>query len=251
MSRNVGANYCLGCGAQFRNLSVHQQRSATHSPCHQAYIRFLDSLRESDHSNSPTHSHGSPSLSEGPEIPPDNMLLDDEYHYSDNNDHNPSEPDSSDSEPESDEDLGNYNDDEPAWEPERPVAHNAEIPEADPTPQQSITLIQQASERHRAESHLRYQPAAVDQFPFGQPGKVIDSSTTDASYAAYQASLEELDVHGASQWAPFSSKVDWEIGCWAKMRGPGSTALDELLQIEGVCNTYSTSSNSAYKFKGC
>ncbi|EPQ49860.1 hypothetical protein GLOTRDRAFT_51483, partial [Gloeophyllum trabeum ATCC 11539] len=29
-------------------------------------------------------------------------------------------------------------------------------------------------------------------------------------------------------------KLDWEVGRWAKLRGPSSTALTELLQIEGV-----------------
>ena len=35
-------------------------------------------------------------------------------------------------------------------------------------------------------------------------------------------------------YTPFSSKLDWEIARWAKMRGPGSNALTELLHIEGV-----------------
>lgn len=35
-------------------------------------------------------------------------------------------------------------------------------------------------------------------------------------------------------WAPFKSKLDWDLARWAKMRGPGSTALSELLAIDGV-----------------
>lgn len=35
-------------------------------------------------------------------------------------------------------------------------------------------------------------------------------------------------------WAPFASKVDWEVARWAKMRGSGSTAFSELLAITGV-----------------
>jgi len=35
-------------------------------------------------------------------------------------------------------------------------------------------------------------------------------------------------------YAPFSSRLDWEIARWAKMRGPGSNSLTELLRIEGV-----------------
>ena len=35
-------------------------------------------------------------------------------------------------------------------------------------------------------------------------------------------------------YAPFASKMDWEIARWAKLRGPGSTAFTELMSIEGV-----------------
>lgn len=39
---------------------------------------------------------------------------------------------------------------------------------------------------------------------------------------------------GDNIWAPFESKIDWEFVRWAKLRGPGSTAVTELLGIEGV-----------------
>jgi len=35
-------------------------------------------------------------------------------------------------------------------------------------------------------------------------------------------------------YAPFSSKLDWDIAWWAKMQGLGSNVLTELLHIEGV-----------------
>jgi len=35
-------------------------------------------------------------------------------------------------------------------------------------------------------------------------------------------------------WAPFQSKLDWEVAKWAKMRGAGSNAFTELLAIDGV-----------------
>jgi len=41
-------------------------------------------------------------------------------------------------------------------------------------------------------------------------------------------------TEGTNPYAPFSSRLDWEIACWAKMRGPGSNSLTELLRIEGV-----------------
>jgi hypothetical protein len=48
-----------------------------------------------------------------------------------------------------------------------------------------------------------------------------------------------------SCWAPFTSQMDWEIARWAKLHGPGSTAFDDWLQIEGVKEALSLSySNS-------
>ncbi|PPR06007.1 hypothetical protein CVT24_004719 [Panaeolus cyanescens] len=35
-------------------------------------------------------------------------------------------------------------------------------------------------------------------------------------------------------YAPFQSKEDWDFACWAKKRGAGSTAVSELLGIEGI-----------------
>ncbi|KAJ7137196.1 hypothetical protein C8R44DRAFT_828619 [Mycena epipterygia] len=35
-------------------------------------------------------------------------------------------------------------------------------------------------------------------------------------------------------YAPFNSKMDWEVARWAKLRGSGSTAFTDLLNVEGV-----------------
>jgi hypothetical protein len=48
----------------------------------------------------------------------------------------------------------------------------------------------------------------------------------------YRRAIRGMD--GPNQYAPFSSKMDWEVAHWAKMRGPSSNALTELLRIEGV-----------------
>ncbi|KDQ19622.1 hypothetical protein BOTBODRAFT_102654 [Botryobasidium botryosum FD-172 SS1] len=40
--------------------------------------------------------------------------------------------------------------------------------------------------------------------------------------------------HPGNPFAPFSSQMDWQFARWAKLRGPGSTAVSELLDIEGV-----------------
>jgi len=35
-------------------------------------------------------------------------------------------------------------------------------------------------------------------------------------------------------YSPFSSKIDWELAKWAKLRGPSATSFTELLNISGV-----------------
>ncbi len=46
-------------------------------------------------------------------------------------------------------------------------------------------------------------------------------------------------VDGAENaYAPFNSKLDWEIAKWAKLRGSGSTAFSELLGIDGVSRNF-------------
>lgn len=40
--------------------------------------------------------------------------------------------------------------------------------------------------------------------------------------------------HVDNPYHPFKSKVDWEIGRWAKQEGPGASALDRLLKFDSV-----------------
>lgn len=35
-------------------------------------------------------------------------------------------------------------------------------------------------------------------------------------------------------YAPFLSELDWGVGKWAKLRGPSSAAMTELLELPGV-----------------
>ncbi|KAI9448874.1 hypothetical protein BJY52DRAFT_1206479 [Lactarius psammicola] len=53
------------------------------------------------------------------------------------------------------------------------------------------------------------------------PGLRQGSLVYDSSQAAF----------GASVWAPFRSQCDWEVAHWAKMCGPTSSAVTELLAI--------------------
>ena len=69
----------------------------------------------------------------------------------------------------------------------------------------------------------------VDHFPFGSPGAPIPG--VPQGFSAYHAHLATVPD---SIWAPFQSQRDWEVARWAKMRGPSSTAVTELLAIPAV-----------------
>jgi len=44
-------------------------------------------------------------------------------------------------------------------------------------------------------------------------------------------------LHTENIWYPFQSKRNWEFVQWSKNQGPGSTAVTELLVINGVCSS--------------
>ena len=80
----------------------------------------------------------------------------------------------------------------------------------------------------------------IKQFPSPFAGIPVKVAGSEPVYIQYARQLGRLD----NPWAPFNSKLDWEIARWAKIRGPGSTAVTDLLRIDGVCclNQYSISS---------
>lgn len=65
------------------------------------------------------------------------------------------------------------------------------------------------------------------------PGAIIGYNPSP-TYEAYKNSLNEHDPDNL--YAPYKSKLDWEFANWAKSQGCGSTAVTELLSIEGVCH---------------
>ena len=69
----------------------------------------------------------------------------------------------------------------------------------------------------------------VERFSLGDPGAPhLGMQQGTSIYESRQAAF------GASTWAPFHSQWDWEIARWAKMRGPSSSAMEELLAIPSV-----------------
>ena len=47
------------------------------------------------------------------------------------------------------------------------------------------------------------------------------------------------DASATNPYALFSSKLDWEVARWVKLRGPGSTATSKLTGIDGVSGALS------------
>ncbi|KAK7676503.1 hypothetical protein QCA50_020521 [Cerrena zonata] len=66
----------------------------------------------------------------------------------------------------------------------------------------------------------------------GNPGAPISSQKGNNEYQASQAQFEHTSAR--SPYAPFISRLDWEFARWVKLRGPGSTAINELLALDNM-----------------
>ena len=66
----------------------------------------------------------------------------------------------------------------------------------------------------------------------GMAGKPVQTGGPTAG-GVYQGKVGQGD-QPANLYAPFSSQIDWEFAKWAKLRGPTSTAVTDLLNIPGV-----------------
>jgi hypothetical protein len=87
------------------------------------------------------------------------------------------------------------------------------------------------NKRHDAEHTLHWDNIRVEHFPGTLAGTPILGASMQHKYEQYGSRRGDLP----NPYAPFCSKLDWEFACWAKLCGPGSNAITELLKIEGVC----------------
>ncbi|KAJ6598608.1 hypothetical protein B0H10DRAFT_2324126 [Mycena sp. CBHHK59/15] len=88
--------------------------------------------------------------------------------------------------------------------------------------------------RKFAEDRFHHKPI-VEKYPGRLAGRVTSTAPSQSSEEKYRSSLSESTA--ANPYAPFKSKIDWEIAKWAKLRGSGSTAFTDLLNIDGVCES--------------
>ncbi|KAI0733010.1 hypothetical protein BC629DRAFT_1586009 [Irpex lacteus] len=91
------------------------------------------------------------------------------------------------------------------------------------------------------EPPLRIAEAGEDHRPFIQkfPGRASAPQTDPVigctSNKTYEAALKgSCMLDDENPYAPFASKLDWEVAKWAKLRGPSATAFTELLGIEKI-----------------
>ncbi|THU87904.1 hypothetical protein K435DRAFT_680843 [Dendrothele bispora CBS 962.96] len=95
--------------------------------------------------------------------------------------------------------------------------------------------------RHEAESSLTEDPF-IESYPNPQAGAPLASGLKSEN----ERYLETLPGGTAENpWAPFKSEMDWAIAKWAKLRGPSSTALTELLSIPKLVEKLELSFSSA------
>ena len=78
-------------------------------------------------------------------------------------------------------------------------------------------------------------PPPPDFYPESFPGWHAGMPTSSGNALPACFGHEDEPIPSENPWALFNSKLDWEIAHWAKLRGPGSTAVSDLLSIDGVC----------------
>jgi hypothetical protein len=114
------------------------------------------------------------------------------------------------------------------WEPPRPASNNSGEDTAMPAPD-TETPPPARLPRKIAEDRFHQEPI-VDKYPGLGAGAPISAELAASAEKTYSDILGE----SPNPYAPFTSKIDWEVARWAKLRGSGSTAFTDLLQIAGV-----------------
>ncbi|TFK85635.1 hypothetical protein K466DRAFT_601004 [Polyporus arcularius HHB13444] len=127
------------------------------------------------------------------------------------------------------EEADNY-EDEGGWEP--PLDPNVGGPapfaveDEEDLPEELYGTDGMARRRAQEQLHIN---TFIDPFPCPLAGQATSAQREGTAYEQYQF---DVDSEGDNPYAPFASRIDYEVAKWAKMRGPGSTAVSELLQIQ-------------------
>lgn len=111
----------------------------------------------------------------------------------------------------------------PLLEPHRPTRQSGSSQAQEMSAEEEAALAASRLQRDGAEQQLQYTPHKV-MFPSPAGDPIGTSGSQNNAYASGIPTAN-------NPYAPFVSRIDWEVARWAKLRGPGSTALTELLQI--------------------
>ncbi|KIJ06373.1 hypothetical protein PAXINDRAFT_20433 [Paxillus involutus ATCC 200175] len=72
----------------------------------------------------------------------------------------------------------------------------------------------------------------ITHFPIPTAGQPIP--TQNVAHTQFESYESNFAKDPANAYAPFTSSMEWKFVRWAKLRGPGSTSVSELLEIDGV-----------------
>ncbi|KAG2364920.1 hypothetical protein BDR07DRAFT_1374653 [Suillus spraguei] len=124
--------------------------------------------------------------------------------------------------------FGTYAEDELEWPDDGGAMGDAPTDEEDLGP----TYPDAQDPHYGVEECLRKHEDApiVVQYPDQRAGQPINP-TKQSSNMTYHTQL--IGSGPNNVYAPFTSKLDWEMARWAKLRGPSSTVFSELVSIEG------------------
>lgn len=120
----------------------------------------------------------------------------------------------------------------PVDPPSRPPSPPGIDSDSDTEMEEEYGRLLSKEERQNAEK-TQWTSPVVQKFPGSRAGEAVGDDGP-AGYAEYGTP----DPLSENPYAPFSSQVDWQFAKWAKLRGPGSTSVSELLGIESVCLVY-------------
>ncbi|KAM6489569.1 hypothetical protein JOM56_014988 [Amanita muscaria] len=122
-------------------------------------------------------------------------------------------------------------DDDDMWVDPAPAIRNLQV--QDPTADNEVSRPE-----HRLSAPEEYK---VEPFPSEQAGSpILFNSAIQSDFDSYGQLLDS-----DNEYAPFSTKIDWEIARWAKVHGPSSAAVTELLKIDGLVQKLALSYRNA------
>ncbi|KAI0309880.1 hypothetical protein OF83DRAFT_1179120 [Amylostereum chailletii] len=79
-------------------------------------------------------------------------------------------------------------------------------------------------------------PTSISDTQPGDAGNTLDHANNKNSFETYEASFNNGESTDNNPYYTFPTKMDWELARWAKLRGSGSTAFIELLDIDELAD---------------